>query len=605
MHQIANALLISMCLALRCPSLALADTERVVTWVNGRHTLAPPAEMPWMAASAKLPLAGPLLIDGQPVRSIRDPGQSPSSPAGPFIEFFGGDLLPAKVVVYEKTADGARSYLLVEPLLGGRDSPDKQPSIRVSTAWIKRVAWEPRRGSRYEPGSLFHRDGRQTSFRAARWTEGGVRLLEEQGTVLVAFDQIAELHFPLADAWQSYLGQLALLSPDASAWLVKIETADGLAATTSPPRSQFIEPTPAAEGEAPGPMPESNLLLQPAWSLDPLEVACAKVGGWTFFSPDEVPLTMLEPRRAIQRSMLGAGWPQYLVDCNVQGGSLRSGCQQSAWGYGVHAYSQLEFDLPAFARSFSVRLGLDECIGAGGCVQATVSVSGPHAATLFASPTLIGSADSLATGRLELQNKLGTGARLRLTVDPSPADRPPRADPLDIRDTFDWLEPLVQLDRGALIESLAGRYGDALWQIAGWNIVGEFGKDWRVVNQPRSPTRPRRGFRPMLEISASPLVMRRKLRLEAGRDQLEWQCDPLLAERQSCTVEVLADGRPLDELRITHDEGMSGPRRTSLAAFAGREIELTLKLSASHRPLVIDWEQLDLVAAEGPKPDNR
>jgi hypothetical protein len=601
MHSIGRLLILSLGAAWLCPGRVLAEPRLLVAFIDGQHTSAPAAEMPWTAAGAKLPEAGPVLVGGKPVRWIRDPQQPQSSPAGPVVEFFGGDALPAKVVAYEKVSDGARSYLLVEPVAGRGDSEKQQP-IRVSTAWIKRVVWERRRGSRYEPGSLFYRDGRQTSFRAARWTEGGVRLLEEQGTALVPFDQIAELHFPLVDAWSSYVGQLAQLSPGATAWLVKIETAGGLAATSSTTRSRFLSlAAPAADGPAASATDGPSLWLQPAWSLDPLSVSCAGVRGWAFFAPDEVPLSSLQPRKAVQRAMLGAGWPQYTVDCNVQGGPLRSGGDAFGWGLGVHAYSELEFDLPAFARSFSASVGLDEAAGVGGCVKATVSVTGPHAATLYASPTMIGSSQTIATGRLDLDGKLASGARLRLVVDPLSGARPPRADPLDIRDTFDWLEPLVRLDLVSLRRALADRYSEAVWQLAGWALQGESGRDWRVVNRPRSPTHIERGFRPMLELVASPLVLSRRVRLEAGRDQLEWLCRPLLGEAAACTVEVTVDGKRVDELRIAHDEQMSGPRRTSLAAFAGRQVELALTLTTSHGPLVIDWERLELVATNPPQ----
>ena len=86
----------------------------------------------------------------KPVRRIRDPDQPLAATVGPAVEFFGGDVLPAKVLAYEKGAESsagseaARSYLLVEPAVFAGETADKPQSIRVSTAWIKRVVWEPR-----------------------------------------------------------------------------------------------------------------------------------------------------------------------------------------------------------------------------------------------------------------------------------------------------------------------------------------------------------------------------------------------------------------------------------------------------------------------------
>ena len=184
------------------------------------------------------------------------------------------------------------------------------------------------------------------------------------------------------------------------------------------------------------------------------------------------------PRRAVQRDAR-CRLAGVCRGCQIQGGPLRSGGEQFGWGFGVHAYSQLEFDLPPFARSFSVHLGLDEASGTGGCVQATVSITPPHAATLFASSTIIGSSQTIATGELKLQDQHGGGGRLRLVVDPLAGDRPPRADPLDIRDTFDWLEPLVQLDRNALRHDLGQHSAEALVQLAGWSLSGEAGTGLR------------------------------------------------------------------------------------------------------------------------------
>lgn len=578
------------------PAVACADADLLVAYTDGKRETVPTAEMPWAVAGAEIPKSGGLQVRGRPVRWVRDLQQPQLAAASPAVEFFGGDQLPAKVLAYERMSDedgglGRPGYLLVEPALAAVPA-DKQPSIRVSTAWIKRAVWEPRRGARYEPGSLFFRDGRQTSFRRARWSEGGVRLLQEQGTVLVTFDQIAEIHFPLADAWPSYLDQLALLAPDGAAWLMRVETAAGLKATASTVRSRFL---PAASG---GP----QWLLQPAWCLDPLVISCASVSGWSCFAPAEVPLSALEPRRAVQRPLLGAGWPPYATDSNIAGGPLRSGGEQFGWGFGVHAYSRLEFDLNPLVKSLATTLGLDEASGSGGCVQATVSTTKPRAATLFTSSTLIGSAETLSTGRIDLKAQASGGARLQLTVDPLASERPARADPLDIRDTFDWLEPLLELDAAELRRLSPQRAADSIAELAGWNLHGTAGKDWRIVNEPRSASHPERGYRLLVDLAASPLVISRKLQAQAGGDQFEWLCRPLLAEGAVCNVELAVGGRRLDQLRLTHDELMSGPRRVSLAAFSGREIELTITLSTPKPPLAIDWQRLELTGSEPAKP---
>jgi hypothetical protein len=427
-----------------------------------------------------------------------------------------------------------------------------------------------------------------------------VRLLDEQGTSLVTFDQLAEIHLPHADPWQAYVEQLAQLSPDLRPWLVRVQTIDGLRVTASLARSSWRASDPPEPANA-------RLVVQPAWSLDPLSIACGSIVQATFFAPDEVPLGSIEPSKVVQRSTLAGGWRRVSVDTNIQGGSLRGGTRPFGWGLGVHAYSELEFPLADFATSFSTRLGLDELAGSGGCVKASVALDsntdGGKRRELFASPPIVGSSEPLATGDLSLAHAKQATAKLVLIVDPLEHERPQGADPLDIRDVFDWFEPIVKLDPGGLREALAAHRGQSLPAVAEWSLAGKADADWRIANSPRSRSDRSAGFRPMLELLAPHVTLSRKMRIDPMADELEWLVKLGPAHEEfGLTIELRAAGKQVDQLVLKPGEPMTDARRTSLKQFAGREVELQLELSAAKTPAVVDVERLRFVAAPASPP---
>src|SRR5262249_37422241 len=156
-------------------------------------------------------------------------------------------------------------------------------------------------------------------------------------------------------------------------------------------------------------------------------------------APHEVPLSAIEPMRVVQRSNLAGGW-DWQLDRNVHSGPLRCGEHPFGWGFGVHSYSELAFEMPEMARSFRTHYGLDRVVGPGGCVRALVFAGPPSGRPLFKSEAVIGSARSHDSGNLNIAG----AAELTLVVDPAQVDRPPGADPFEIRDTFDWLQPTIE-----------------------------------------------------------------------------------------------------------------------------------------------------------------
>ena len=414
-------------------------------WVDGTRTTADAVE-PWDETGSSPKLGGKALFDEHcPIRWLWDTTCTPADPPEAFLEFAGGDCLPGRVVA---ARSGTKSpdhplppHLLVAPY-ARLDLPDGPPRshVRVTTDWLRRIVWQ-RIAEDYRPRTLFLRDGRQLEFRSVRLTPTGVRLLRQEGIREIPLADVAELHFPPVDPWEAYFGQLAALEEDVTFFVCQIETAGGLRATGSSERFQ-------ARKRGPDGSPAHWYhLVQPAWSLDAFWVRHQAVRLRRYFRPHEVPLSRIEPAANRQQSDLGGVW-HARADRSVQGTPLESGGRAYPWGLGVHALSELEFPLPPSARRFRTQLGLDRLAGDGGCVRASIFAGSTTAKPLFQSGLIIGSADVLDSGPLPLDGQ--AQRQLVLRVDPAHDERPPGADPFDVRDTFDWLEPLLELDPQAV-----------------------------------------------------------------------------------------------------------------------------------------------------------
>ncbi len=125
---------------------------------------------------------------------------------------------------------------------------------------------------------------------------------------------------------------------------------------------------------------------------------------------------------------------------------MRSDQQASGWGIGVHADNTLWFELPPFVRSFQARIGLDDSVGTGGCVRVRIFANVPEGKPLYESPFLVGSQQVIDTGLIDLPGPVDGRRLLILVTDQAHQGRPQGADPLDIRDEFNWIEPVLGLD---------------------------------------------------------------------------------------------------------------------------------------------------------------
>jgi hypothetical protein len=383
-----------------------------------------------------------LLDEKKPVRWLKHDQQREAPRLTAIVEFFGGDVLPGRVIEFR--GQNGESQLVVEPDAMVRDA-EVQPArqVIVETRWVRRIVWQPAGKGDYQPGTLLFSDGRKLRYRSLKFSGGSIELLTDEGRREVSLGEVAELHLPRRDPWEVYYEQLAVLSPKCTARLVQLQMTDGLRVTTSTDR-MTVDTLPGGR--------YFRHVVRPAWSVRPLVLDHPRVGVMRFFMPHEVPLSAILPERIVRRSVFGGSW-QPRQGHNVRGGPLRSGGRTYGWGLGVQAHSEIYYALPSSARAFRSHLGLDESVGSGGCVRALVYANEPTGKPLFRSDVLVGSTKVIDTKKVWLKGH----KQIVLVADAAHEGRPEGADPLDVRDALDWLEPVIELEFKVLRKEVARR----------------------------------------------------------------------------------------------------------------------------------------------------
>lgn len=469
-------LLLAACLL---PAAGLADPPpRYSAMLANGQRLQGNALTEWHDANAKPRLEGqPLLDAGNPLRWLYDRSLRAGEQPAALVEMHSGDRLPGQVVEYrsgeESAFDPLPPHLLVRPTIE-LSPPAKMATdtLRIALPMVRRIVWQ-RRTDSYQPGTVFYRDGRSLPFRAVRFRGDQLHLLVEGGSRFVPWNEIAELHLPAPDSvWQAYFDELAALCNTVDTRLMQVETVDGLVATTSldrlKPRSEGREPEKWYHG------------VQPAWCLDTLWVPQRDIIYRRSFKPTEVPLSRILPSEVVSKAVLGGSSRRPQTNRSALGGPLRTAQADFGWGYGVQAHSELTFPLPPGVKSFRSLVALDRAAGKGGCIRARIFANQASGQPLWESPFLVGNATVADTGVLTLQGPAAGQKSLVLQIDAAHAGRPAGADPLEIRDHADWLDPLLELDPAMLKEEFARRLPT---QFAAW-------KDWNVRLAPTSAAEP-------------------------------------------------------------------------------------------------------------------
>ncbi len=365
-----------------------------------------------------------------------DPAPQPEA----WLEFHNGDrmrgTLCGSVAASTQAGQSAAAQVLVQPSQDLGKSAGRPIAVEVD--WLRRIVFDVAGPPRHcPPRSLICRDGRVIAFRALRFSGEGVSLLTDKGLVRLAYGDLAEVAMPPMDAWEAYYRQLAVIDPAGDAGIVRLETAQDTVLTASTTRAtSFRNETEAAA---------STCLVEPAWSHTPIPVAWSAVRMQWRAPATIVPLSLFTPQRVTQRGALGSSW-KWQTDRNVAGGELRNSGVRYLWGFGVHAPNELVFRLPDSARAFRCGLGIDAAVGDSGCVVGRVYLNQASGTPLFQSQPLVGSRTAVSTGEIALAAGNSTTRQLLLVAEDGGDARGPNADPLDIGDHADWLEPVLLLD---------------------------------------------------------------------------------------------------------------------------------------------------------------
>ena len=156
--------------------------------------------------------------------------------------------------------------------------------------------------------------------------------------------------------------------------------------------------------------------------------------------------------------------------------------------------------------------------------------------SLTAAPT---GAEGTATGRLILQ------------VDTAATDRPPGADPLDIRGVLDWLEPMVELDPQTLDAEVLRRGPAAIPAWQNWKVFSGDSETVRLVSHWDRPGREDAAYRLMAVVGQQPLRLVGQLIVRPYRDRLLLAVSrPQSGRPGKLQLEVRVDGQSLGRFDI-------------------------------------------------------
>ena len=532
----------------------------------------------------------------------RHPGRQREAAPGAFIEMLDGDRLPGLVVGFrpapEPDEDPAPPCFLVKPHVNV--SPPGSPpleQVHVIGRFVRRVVWQRRASGagRDRLGTVYYRDGHSLAFRSVRFEDGVALLLTEKGIHQALFGEIAELHMPDSDPWQGYYDQLAVLSPDVRIPLVQLEAGGGLILTSSLAR---LEVASLGAPDSSGPW---WVALQPAWCLETLWLPDSAIGVRRMFPPHQVPLCRFRPAKTVARGMLGGDTWRWQTNRNAQGGLLRSGGQTHPWGFGAHAYSELHFPLPDCVLSARSRIGLDRVAGTGGCVRARVytgSAAGTplYESPLYESPLLVGSQKTVDTGPIRPAGPAGGQESLILQVDPTHEGRPAGADPLDVRDVCDWIDPQLILDPAKLRAEVRPRIPRQIPAWQGWTLTPDQpgAGAWGCFHDQSEPGQPD-CFRTTVRALRQPLVLSRDLHVEADDRWLIVAACRHRDTEQPPKIEVRIDGQSVAEQAVPRTRARQlapPPLVISLVPYRGRAVHVEIVQSAGGDDAAVHWRAI-------------
>jgi hypothetical protein len=581
---------------------ASGSSQFEAIWPDGTVRQAPDVEG-WVGDGRAAKISGHPLFVAPQVQTLRN-ASIPFRPVeGPFVEFVQGDILPAQVtgaVIGEPSLDDtvllARPHERVDlPGAPGRDL------VQIRAAWVRRLVWtrSPRRD--YQPGTAFRRDQSNVAFQRLKFEPGGVHLLTDDKVAIVEWGDLSELHLPPADWWAMHAREQAVLCPDLQPSLLRLSTRTGMRLTASLDRfhswSIGAQPT----------LKDTFHFLQPAWSVDVLCVGREHVRQYVVLPPLEVPLSVIEPVRSVHHSIFSRLLSHWTRDGSVLDEPLVSGGRQYAWGFGAFGGHELEFAMHPAAARIRTGIGLDRAAGAGGCLRGRIeSLSGDRPATttaiLHESEIAIGASRAIVPISVELPTAKA-GTRIRLVADPVLDNVPTDADPYDIRDYCDWLEPRVELLKEPWAAVVNATIPESYPTLRGWTLDGKVGRDWRPITLWDDTTRPYPSFHRAWILPGFPLTLSRKIAVpKSGPAKLNVHVRRSAITDRACRLDVAVNDVSVARLPLPEPtpQEPTKPIVIDLEPFVGREVRIELRLVPLAGETRIIWEGAQFEAVASP-----
>lgn len=600
-----RSLLIAVLLATcSLKSIGLAQQpQRFVAMLEDHRVVEDAILRNWYSGNAMPQLAGhSLLGGGNPMRWMIDRTQSPAELPTAYIEFYSGDRLPGRTVAYhpagvEYQADLPETFSVAPSFPFNRSDSSYRQEIRVRREFVRKIVWQhmPALADRHVPATLFLTNGREIQFRAIRFDERGVHLLAGRERMSFGFQEIAELHLEQEPYWDLHLQELAILFPGGTVEsadrlrLAQWETVDGLVATTSVQRidAESYNDNNNSDRWAHG--------IQPAWSLDTIWVACRSTWMWRSWNMDTVPLFRLPLSESREGAMFSRGGFASRSNRSVIGTAASSGDRPIGWSLGVMAPSQLRFPLPKSAIGFQTEVAIDQAAADRGCVRGQVFYSW-ETAPKFESDTLVGSAQIADSGQLAIDSVPADG-QLILTADPLLEGQPEGADPFDIRDMTNWIEPRLLLDRKQLKAEIQTRTPKTILAWQDWKLENDlsqvqFATTHRRVQYPYEfPS-----WRTTVSTQHEPLRLTTRRKISPDAKYLEIVTAKFEGPNEP-VIDVRINGIPVFSAPLqnanTHDPVHSPPPYlVNVSPFAGSEVTIEITQSPTATGLGIDWRGL-------------
>ena len=363
-----------------------------------------------------------------------------------------------------------------------------------------------------------------------------------------------------------------------------------------------IESLKSRLGSAPGAEGNADTwrhIVQPVWSLDPLWVQFSSIRMRWSFAPEQVPLCRIDPAAVVSPPLQPGQVRRSSADPPI-----RSGGHRCAWGFSVHARSELRFPLPRCAKAFRSRIGLDSSVASGGCARARVYVGSTDGKPAYESPMLIGSQKSFDSGPVGFEIPPEGPNLLVLQADPVNRGAPKDADPANIRDKLNWLDPRIELDKTALAQQVRMQVGPLLAGSGEWKLKLDQRGVCSWTSRFDRTARPGVGsFTTMLTAKAQPLKLLREMKVGPADKWLAVYLNlPAGENPPTDTIALLAGGRKIQSPEVPIRQQwrrQAAPIIFSLAEHKDAKATLELIQPAGGKPLT--WRAVRILATRPPE----